>query len=565
MGKGNQGAEKIDVTADRELKDYEENKKYYEEPGKNYEYKKNEHQREYNMGSVHKVLTEKMGEKYGKVYQNIENVRKSGKPIELVAGIGSKYNKEGLNVLKGSLAGSGFMYWRGDYKDKELKGNHGIGFIETIRRWWNSVYSSLTRKPLTLTKLQEKEALAYGMSNQVVDPTGKKAEHVRSFVRKGTTAEGKEVTKEVINIAGAQSFAGLRNSGDYSIENAREYMFYKMTTSLDKLLEKAEREGKDPKELKIPVLLKGHSRGGVAAVEAAMMIKQWVYENYPKYEESVHFDLVQYDPVPGPDAKVDYNVAVNHNDTRELLTMDGPNQQKYANLPKEQQKFNPYNKEGKIKMRPLGKSANTTVTYSMQDNHSLGFEPQKVLGSKCVILTPFEHSSGFKGSDKSQMEHEDFNKERKGIITDKDGNQKKSEHVRAYFDSVTNKRYRNSGLNRLDEGVYVVDEENNLIRMNSAEDVEELIDAITKDAKGSDSANQRDRHNILKETARNWFENHPEFGKEREAEHKKPEPEINVKEEGSKVAETENKEEMDDEYVLEVSDNDNDLGDSFVL
>lgn len=49
--------------------------------------------------------------------------------------------------------------------------------------------------------------------------------------------------------------------------------------------------------------IRGHSRGAVASIEGAMKIKQWVHENYPKYEHRVKFDLTQFDPVPGYGSK----------------------------------------------------------------------------------------------------------------------------------------------------------------------------------------------------------------------------------------------------------------------
>ncbi len=119
----------------------------------------------------------------------------------------------------------------------------------------------------------------------------------------------------------------------------------------------------------IPIILKGHSRGAVAAAEGAMMLKQWVAENYPQYLPYVKFELVQYDPVPGFGSRFGVNEEFDHSGHKE------------------------YEKSGD-KMRALGEGAEPTVVCSLHTEHSSFFTPQAVKGAKRVILTPFKHGVG---------------------------------------------------------------------------------------------------------------------------------------------------------------------------
>ena len=60
-----------------------------------------------------------------------------------------------------------------------------------------------------------------------------------------------------------------------------------------------QQSGKEPQYHMINFMIRGHSRGAVGASQGAMMLKFWLQENYPRYMDYVHFDLIQYDPVPG--------------------------------------------------------------------------------------------------------------------------------------------------------------------------------------------------------------------------------------------------------------------------
>ena len=92
----------------------------------------------------------------------------------------------------------------------------------------------------------------------------------------------------------------------------------------------------------VRILIQGHSRGGVAAAEGALLIRQWVQKNYPEFVDKVAFDLIQYDPVPGGDTASYQSTTL---------------------------------KDKKHKKPGLGDSANTTVVYSVHTDHSKMFTP----------------------------------------------------------------------------------------------------------------------------------------------------------------------------------------------
>lgn len=97
----------------------------------------------------------------------------------------------------------------------------------------------------------------------------------------------------------------------------------------------------------------------------------------------------------------------------------------------------------------------------------------------------------------------------------------------------TKEVYRSSAINELPEGVFVMDHQRNLIRVNSPEESEKIVDNIM-----GKNTSQAGRHRIVKEAAKSWFEYH---GKTAEAKKASAETvkEENVKEVNIKEVETE--------------------------
>lgn len=277
----------------------------------------------------------------------------------------------------------------------------------------------------------------------------KKHKHIRKVIKGNKTR---------ITMAGPLSMKGMRNAGEYSIENLREYM---LAMGQDYLRNIMRGWASDPTAQPHDIWLKirGHSRGGVASVEGAMMIKQWLHENYPQYEDRVKFDLTQYDPVPGFGSNSGTHQKVDvKNDTQA-----------------QQNK----------KMRALGDSAQTTVVYSMHTEHSLFFTPQQVANTNRIILTPYAHSVGLAEVDRQAS------------------SQQRDAHRVTFTDAATQEAYRLGSLNELPEGVYVLDENKTLVQLHDLSQWIAIRDSVLKNASG-----QEGRHEVITEAVSTWFHTH---------------------------------------------------------
>ena len=452
------------------LKSYEEksytHKGYETEELKAQQAKLSKYQRKSKMKGVYETIKELRGEE-DKTYDYMDKVRTSKEeslrntPLHYSRGT-YLADKEGKHVLEFDMAGSGFKFMRADYKDINAK----TGFKRTIKAWWNSFKSLFTGKKTKEQLNMEKVEKILGEGYQEVNAKGKKLEHVRSRTKFkeiiNEQGEKEVIRKQRVHMAGAMVFYGLSNRGDYSIENTRQYVQYMGGKYLKDVFEEAIQNKKDPRD--VHIVMKGHSRGGVSAIEGAMMLKQWVYENYSQFEDKVKFEITQMDPVAGLGSNSGLNKEVDLNG--KTVTQNG------------------------IKFRPLGDSAQTTVMYSLHGNHTIGFTPQCVKGAKRVIFTPMEHSMGLQDSE---------------VV---DGEKRKI----SYTDVKTGHVYRSTAINELGEGVYITDKNNNLIKLNSMEEVNKVIDHIIRD-----TSKQTDRYNVIKEAAKSWFDHQKELTKKEPA------------------------------------------------
>lgn len=465
------------MPTEKTLKDYDDTKAYkfiyytqeqFEEKLK----LKNEHQRNKNLNLVSESIRFVRGPQ-DHTYDNIKEIRtsldESKRKRKLHYSRGTMLTNQGNNVLKFSLAGSGFEHFRADYADKKLKGNN-ITPVNLAKRFFKCVghYLQFWKlwKPTFLSdgaKREQKIVEKFGEGNQVVNANGKKLKKVR--VKEQVKNNAKKID---ISMAGSQMYFGLKNAGDYSMENIRKYVQFMGSKYLEPELRRAKENGIAPSQLQLPVILKGHSRGAVSAVEGAMMLNKWVADNYPEYQDSVKFELTQYDPVPGSDASKGVHHEVDH--------------------------LGRHNLENDL-MKPLGANAETTVMYSLHGNHGEAFNPQIVKGAKRVIITPFEHSSGFKGADTSQ---------------------EGEKHFRGYTDASTGEVYRNSGLNELPEGVYMVDEMNHLIRMKDMRELQKVMYHITKNV--PEKKRQEVRYEAIKDAAESCFNRNRTLARDNQAE-----------------------------------------------
>ena len=433
------------------------------------------------LGSIREIIQKHMPE----AYEYIDDVRQSdnveARTVRLHHSRGKQFTQQRKPVLEFDMAGSGYSQFR-----KVHKGFHGKHILDESGKkeefkkrlkvsWYNKVLSWLPGIK-SVEKIQQKNEEIneyntrlknkYGIDEDKEQLKQKHKEAVRQqygekqeiggkrmkHIRKKVSADG---MKTRITMAGPLELGGLRNAGDYSIENLRNYMLTMGSDYLHNIM----KNWSGPQDAyDIHLIIKGHSRGGVAAAEGAMMIKHWVKEHYPVYVDKVKFELIQYDPVPGFGSYAEH-ATVDHKG--QTVEKDG------------------------VKMEPLGESAETTVIYSMHTEYKYWFTPQFIDGAKRVILTPFTHGVDLGAVDKTQ---EQAHRRAYTYVKEEmkeNGEKEKRAEV-----------YRSSGINELDEGVYIVDEQNTLIRIEDIATLENILNEFLKDID-----TQKERTEIIKAIA----------------------------------------------------------------
>lgn len=434
---------------------------------------------DHKLGNIRQIVKEEMPAAYTRVDEIRTSANIDMRAVRFHHSRGATLAEGGVPVLEFNMAGSGYSQFRKEHKGfigkKYIQLDDGTivktrGELKVSKvRWYNKYLSWLRGIRSVKQKLSDNANASavnkkireeYGESTIVgmemltnekkqanVPYRAKYLENVRTKVTGNRTK---------ISMAGPLAKRGSSNSGDYSIENLRVYMLQLGSRYLKNIFDKWIDNGAAPHEVRI--LIQGHSRGGVASVEGAMMIKHWISRYYPQYEDFVKFDLIQYDPVPGTGSRTKTHVKADHRSPTET-------------------------DDGEVQMKALGESANTTVVYSLHSNHPLFFVPQQVEGASRIILAPFEHSVGL------HMSQETMNLQ---------GNIEKH---RAAYTAQSGEVYRGSGINDLGEGVYIVDEYNTLVRFNTFEEAQRVLDRVQPT-----TITQRERHKILLEVTQHWFD-----------------------------------------------------------
>ncbi len=267
-------------------------------------------------------------------------------------------------------------------------------------------------------------------------------------------------------ILGVDRWNGARNRGEYSIQKVSEYMLTAAQKYLVQIFDEWDknqnRVKKEEDVAPITISIKGHSRGGVSAAHGAMMIQDWINKNYRRYQGQVKFNLVQLDPVAG--------FGSDHGAKSKINLVDEQRQDIRDELRDRD-------------MSLLGKSAETTVVYSLHTDHRIFFSPQSVDGAKRIILTTAHHGVNLDAVDESQKAYGD-----------------KKAHREGYLDLASGEMYRGSGLNELPEGIYIADENNCLVKLPSLEAGRSIISEVLKNTSG-----QKERHNRIDAVMENWF------------------------------------------------------------
>ncbi len=432
---------------------------------------------------VRKVILENLGRKRYAAFDELK-IKQAGQEdeekIELHHAAGSKLALNGEDVLEFNIAGSGFRYPRMEHKD--FVGWYGQDEYreKDLKVHWYNKTRLLTWLPKIRTKkrIEEINATRLQKNRQVEEIYGQKVEEkikgkTLNHLRKKEAVNDKGATKTKFSLRGPNGM----NIGKYSEDHLEEYILElgkaTLTNKFARLKELSPVELKMAKKLNI--IIQGHSRGGVAAGLGAMRLKRWIADEFPEFLDKVHFELIQYDPVAGGYENYGNNEKIDHDPADpELVKKD----KRYMSL---------------------GDEANTTVLYSMHTQHSVAFTPQLVKNPKRIILSMADHGVNMFQADKSQQGPDS----RVTYLAEKDGK------VQAF---------RSTGLGEMDAGVYMTDDQNNLIRLRSLEE----FDAIAKPLlKGT--IMQSSRHEVVRKAVKAWFEANgsrmeekqaPESGKE---------------------------------------------------
>lgn len=223
---------------------------------------------------------------------------------------------------------------------------------------------------------------------------------------------------------------GTFNAGEYKIENTRDNILKLGKQHINSLLENS--NFTTSKE-EINFSFTGHSRGGVGAIEGAMLLKGWIKKEHPELLPRIHFNTMLYDPVPGPKTRVTSNI--NHGCNLKAMTREME----------------------ELGMAPFDENDHTTVMYSIGCQHDLGFTPMKVMGADTIIITGHNHDEGLKD-------------------TEIQFGQRKP---RAYVNAQNGEAYRSQGLTEVPNGVYISDENNVLIKADDMKMVENVIGRVS--------------------------------------------------------------------------------------
>lgn len=356
----------------------------------------------------------------------------------------------------------GVYFWN---KIKFLNKYFKVATVEQIKEYNKEVdeYNQKEIKRVDRINAEHKKAADEGAIDQIYGKEIKLDKYKAAKVRKKEKIHKNGASKVRYSFAGANTF----NTNKASIENTEMYILEVAKKSLIQKFQDWEQGISKPKTVNL--LLEGHSRGGVSAMLGAMRVKKWL-ETDPlaqQYQDYVKFDIQQYDPVPG-------NFL---NGTGFEFLFHHYKEKKEVNLRDEKYKSEEY--------APLGKSANSTVVYTLRDNYESvlnAFAPQQITGANRLIFTVGTHSANMDYIDTSQGKHTKANYK----VQTGDGK------VEAF---------RGSALREIPDGVYVADEMNNLIKLDSYEQFLNYQKNVVKES-------GKLRWEVCQKAAKAWFDAH---------------------------------------------------------
>lgn len=279
-------------------------------------------------------------------------------------GKGKDFMESGNNnyVIKMNFAGSGNYTWN---KAKNPDGLSRTAFeaideSELLKEpfYGDTLLEEHTGSPHTLTETEKFDAMY-----------GNRVSGYSEMYRKEKSLPGEQLNREVVySISGPQAYRGAFDQGDNSIQKNVDSALKVITSEIDAFQQQHDMQSPQINVPKFLIIIKGHSRGAVAAGFTALALRH-AYSKNPRVQISVTL----YDPVPGPKHKGRYN----------RLDLKG-NCEASDDLPE---------------MTALEPGDESTLVYSICDQHYLtdlfgGFTPQEVMGADRLIFTQHNHTSG---------------------------------------------------------------------------------------------------------------------------------------------------------------------------
>ncbi len=375
----------------------------------------------------------------GHVYDQLDEKYKSDnvqdRTVPMFNARGNRQMDEGGIVLELDFAGTGYAQTR--------KEHHGLSGKVKDEGAGDKVMTDALRAQ-------------YGPRINKVGNIDTTDHHLR---RKETIRDGKKKIRYTFPGPSADGL-GLLDQGAYSITNNTKLGLEIAKQFLEPYMKTWMENKGNPNFVQEPIHINisGHSRGAVTASETVAEISDWLYslKGYEGFADLVSFDLVQRDPVPGPDVI----------DARRRR----PDLSKYPNV------------------------NSTTIFTILADKESfgLGFRNQRTRGQDRLIIGTTPHGVGLEGVDMSQTGEAG------------DG----MAHQYGYFDMESGAYYRGSGVNDLPLGVYISDDKRNLFRVTRYSQVDHLIRLVDPDGRYNESQNVRQSN--IRESVKNWFVDHPD-------------------------------------------------------
>ncbi|MCR5102179.1 MAG: hypothetical protein K6B41_12550 [Butyrivibrio sp.] len=492
---------------------------------------RNKHEISFGFRSINSILTSldslkaaQLAEKNGVNILPAKQTHPEIKKLELHSSLGSRYANQGSDVLEFDMAGSGFKEPPKRYKYFTGKGKYKMKYADGTEKEFN-----FSKGHKTISKFERflgffkksyihKKKKKYEEYNKEYDEAFKEYEEtygyripienkVHKYIRMKSTTNELGATKTKYSLAGPLGLLskGILNIGTYGITNLQKYVRTLgknwLTPRLDKMKEEYEKDGEDAlsKMKPIHIIVNSHSRGAVAATPAMLAINQWIYSTYPeKIANMVKFDIRSNDPVPGrPSTIIRGNTrlikkaALKGNITGTGIYDKDGNELTDKEVAKDNKR--PFEKRKGV-YRALNKeNTRHTVVYSMQADYSFFFRPTELISADRLIITPFTHSINLTTTGDTKRVSDDKTKQM---------------HHEAFVDFKNNQAYRQVAINDLTKGVYIVNENSQLIKLDNAEQFDKIIETYVKDA--SIIHTQYPRKRVLKRLVRKWFENNEE-------------------------------------------------------